>query len=394
MAFLLGWNELLVARPASMGALCVFFIGSLAHALHWEVGLFGRILFAMLLVGGMACVNIMGVIWGGRVQNVTTLIKIGFLGLVALLPWAMSWLTAYQPNLNNYLSRLPAASGSSPASRFGVALLAVMWAYNGWHAITQIAEEIREPQRNIPRALFFGVGLLILLFLSFNAALHGALSMEQMAQAREHAAEVMVRMLLGPIGAAVMSGVILCSTFSGINSNLLLGPRIFFAMGRDGVFFTQLARVHARYRTPVVAIVVQSLMAIILVITSGVVVKFVAGLEQRSIFDMLTDFAIFAVSFFYVLGVLAVLVLRHKHPDWERPYRTWGYPVVPLLFAGFYAWFLTQVYQSKPFEANAGLLLVGLGVPVYYGWQARRRRLRKTETSPLVATGISSGKRE
>src|SRR5881628_4062089 len=191
VAFLLGWNELLVARPASMGALSVFFIGSLARALHWEVGLFGRILFTMLLVGGMACVNIMGVIWGGRVQNVTTLIKIGFLGLVALLPWAMSWLTAYQPNLNNYLSRSPVASGSSPASRFGVALLAVMWAYNGWHAITQIAEEIREPQRNIPRALFFGVGLLILLFLSFNAALHGALSMEQMAQAREHAAEVM-----------------------------------------------------------------------------------------------------------------------------------------------------------------------------------------------------------
>lgn len=393
VAFLLGWNELLVARPASMGALSVFFIGSVAQALDWKIGLFARILFTMLLIGGMAWVNTMGVIWGGRVQIVTTLIKVGFLGLVALLPVVMSWFAAYHPNLGNYLSRLPVAAGSTPASRFGVAVLAVMWAYNGWHAITQIAEEIRDPQRNIPRALLFGVSLLIVLFLSFNAALHGVLSMDRMAQAREHAAEVMVRMLLGPIGAAVMSGVILCSTFSGINSNLLLGPRIFFAMGRDGVFFPQLARVHARYRTPVVAIVVQSLMAIILVITTGVLVKFVSGLEQKSIFDMLTDFAIFAVSFFYVLGVVAVLVLRRKHPEWERPYRTWGYPIVPLLFSGFYVWFLTQIYQSKPLEANAGLILIALGIPVYYGWRGRAIQIQKEQSQSALPTGTSERER-
>lgn len=394
VAFLLGWNELLVARPASMGALSIFFIGSVAQALDWEIGLLARLLLAVILIGGMAWVNVLGVIWGGRVQNVTTLIKAGFLGLVALLPMVMSWFTPYHPDIRNYASRLSVPSDSTLASRFGVTLLAVMWAYNGWHAITQIAEEIRDPQRNIPRALFTGVGLLVLLFLSFNVALHSVLSMGQMAQAREHAAEVMVRMLLGPIGAAVMSGVILCSTFSGINSNLLLGPRIFFAMGRDGIFFPQLSRVHVRYRTPVTAIIVQSLMAVILLITSGVLVKFVAGLEQKSVFDMLTDFVIFAASLFYVLGVVAVLVLRHKHPDWERPYRTWGYPVVPLLFSGFYAWFLTQVYQSKPFEAKAGLVLIGLGIPVYYWWQARAGHLRRKEARSAVAAGASPGEPE
>src|SRR5262249_30792554 len=201
----------------------------------------------------------------------------------------------------------------------------------------QVAEETRDPQRNIPRALFGGVGLLMLLYVSANLAYHGVLSMEQIAAAKDHAAEQMVRTLLGPVGAAGMSGVIMCSTFGGINSNLLLGPRVAFAMGRDRVFFQSLGRVHAVYRTPAIAIVIEALMSVALVVTSGILVECVSGFEDKTIFAMLTDFVIFAASLFYVLGVAAVIVLRYKLPESSRPSRTLGYPFVALLLRLFYA---------------------------------------------------------
>lgn len=390
VAFLFGWNELLFNRPASIGALSWIFIGSLTQALQWQVGTVPRVLLATLLIAALAWVNVLGVIWGGRVQGVTTLIKATFLGLLALLPFVLWPFTESSIDIAHYSSTIAQPSGTT-GWRFGVILLAVMWAYNGWHGITPVAEEVRNPQKNIPLALFGGVGLLALLYISANLAYHGVLSMEQMATSGEHAAERMVSELLGPVGGMVMSAVVMCSVFGAINSNLLIAPRISFAMGRDGVFFRQLGWIHSSYRTPAVAIVVQAVMAVLLVITAAALVEWapalqeavvgwstlenlLAGLNTTSIFNLLSNFVIFAVSIFYALAALAVVVLRYKHPDWERPYRTWGYPLVPLLFVAFYVWFLGQVYVGKPLEANAGLLLILLGLPVYYAWRRRERK--------------------
>jgi amino acid transporter len=355
-----------------------------------------RVLLAMILIAGLTWVNVIGVIWGGRVQGATTLIKATFLGLLAILPFLMWPFAESTIDVANYSSTIQPPDGT-PTWRFGVILLAVMWAYNGWHGITPVAEEVRNPQKNIPRALFGGVGLLTLLYISANVAYHGVLSMEQMAASGEHAAEVMVQELLnplvGPVGGMIMSGVVMCSVFGAINSNLLIAPRIAFAMGRDGIFFRQLGWIHATYRTPAVAIVVQAVMAVLLVVTSAVLVEcapllqesvagwptlesLLDGLDTTSIFNLLSNFVIFAVSIFYALAALAVVVLRYKHPEWPRPYRTWGYPVVPLLFVGFYVWFLGQVYLGKPLEANAGLVLILLGLPVYYAWQRREEKLK------------------
>jgi APA family basic amino acid/polyamine antiporter len=396
IAFLFGWNELLFNRPASIGALSWIFVGSLAQALHWQVETTTRVLLAMILIAGLTWVNVIGVIWGGRVQGATTLIKATFLGLLAILPFLMWPFAESTIDVANYSSTIQPPDGT-PTWRFGVILLAVMWAYNGWHGITPVAEEVRNPQKNIPRALFGGVGLLTLLYISANVAYHGVLSMEQMAASGEHAAEVMVQELLnplvGPVGGMIMSGVVMCSVFGAINSNLLIAPRIAFAMGRDGIFFRQLGWIHATYRTPAVAIVVQAVMAVLLVVTSAVLVEcapllqesvagwptlesLLDGLDTTSIFNLLSNFVIFAVSIFYALAALAVVVLRYKHPEWPRPYRTWGYPVVPLLFVGFYVWFLGQVYLGKPLEANAGLVLILLGLPVYYAWQRREEKLK------------------
>jgi APA family basic amino acid/polyamine antiporter len=140
-------------------------------------------------------------------------------------------------------------------------------------------------------------------------------------------------------------------------------------MGRDDVFFRQLGHVHATYHTPAVAIVVQATMSAVLVIISALLVENVPAFAKKSIFDMMTDYVIFSASIFYALCVLAVFILRWKHPEWERPYRTWGYPAVPAVFLAVYGWFLVQVYSAKPAESKTGLWLILLGIPVYYAWR-------------------------
>ncbi|GAB4146327.1 MAG: amino acid permease [Planctomycetaceae bacterium] len=410
VAFLFGWADFLFRTPASIGALAVIFVASLEEALKpsgISFGLWTEIVMASVLILIMSWVNIVGVIWGGRVQAGTTLIKAGFLGFLALLPILVMLIGIHEFDVSNYGtvidvdqwrsaavdSGLGAASGlaareetalgqgDSFAVKFAVVMLAVMWAYNGWHGITPVAEEIRNPQRNIPFALFGGIGILILLYVAANLAYHGVLTMEEMGQAGTEGAQQMVRKLLASrgtdvvsIGVALMSCVVMCSTFGAINSNMLNGPRISFAMGRDDVFFRQLGRVHVNYRTPATAILVQTLMAIGLVVTSGILVSMVDGFQQTSIFDMLTDFVIFSASIFYMLAVLAVIILRKRHPDWERPYKTWGYPVVPILYLVFYCWFLFNIYLQKPFESKTGLVLIAVGVPVFFTWRSWARR--------------------
>lgn len=369
VAFLFGWSEFLFSRPASTGALSVAFISSLSTALGWRAESVGLTTFelslALLLIAVMAWVNVMGVVWGGRVQSVTTLLKAGFLGIVGLSPFLLMIAGLYQIDFDNYTTTVTPRT-ESLGVRFGVVLLAVMWAYNGWHGITPVAEEIRDPQRNIPRALFAGVGILISLYLLANFAYHAILPMDQMAAAGTNASERAVGRMLGATGAVLMGTVIMCSTLGTVNSNLLISPRVPFAMGRDGVFFRQLGWVHVNYRTPAAAILVQATMAAVLVLVSGVLVKMGTISRNNTVFDMLTDFVVFGASIFYLLAVVAVFVLRRKHPEWARPYRTWGYPVVPALFILFYLWFLTQVYIGKPFESQAGIALILIGFPVYW----------------------------
>jgi amino acid transporter len=174
----------------------------------------------------------------------------------------------------------------------------------------------------------------------------------------EHAAQTMVESLLGPLGAAGIAVVLMVSTLGAMNGDLMIVPRISFAMGRDRVFFRSFARVHPSYHTPAVAIGVQAAMCILLVLAAGLVVELNPSFRQESVFELLTNFVIFSASIFYALSVLAVPILRWRQPDRERPYRTWGYPLVPALYLAAYAWFLWQVYLSRPFEARTGLLLV------------------------------------
>ena len=385
VAFLFGWMELLLSRPAALGALSAAFIGSLTLALDWRISRLTELVLVLILIGGMAWVNIVGVIWGGRVQMVTTLIKGTSLGLMATAPVLLFPFTNVGIELANYASTaIPRYSGL--ASQLGAVLLAVMWAYNGWHGITPLTEEIRNPQRTVPRSLFGGIGILILLYISANLAYHGVLTMGEMKASGDHAAEEMLRKLLGPLGLTLMSGVIMCSTFGAINSTLLQASRVPFAMGRDGAFFRALGQVHAKYRTPAVAILVKAILGMTLVMIVVVakrlvrevnidsyhwktVLLIIGSLQNDSIFSLLTNLVIFSASIFYVLGVLAVIVLRYRRPQQERPFKTPGYPLVPVFFVLVYVWFLYQVFIDKPLESLVGILLIVLGIPVYYAYQ-------------------------
>ena len=385
VAFLSGWTEFLFARPASIGALSIAFTGSLGLSMGWQLSGYQQALLAMIVVGGLAWVNIMGVLWGGRMQMAVTIVKVVFLGIVAALPFLLIPWVDESVNFSNYVTTVEPRQVSLSA-QVGVVLLAVMWAYNGWNSVATLAEEVYSPHRNLPIALFLGIGILIVLYLSANFAYHGVLSMEEMAAAGDHAAELMLRKLVGPLGMAAMSAVIMCSTFGAINTNLLVAPRVTFAMGRDRVFFRVLGRVHPIYRTPVPAIIVTGLMAVALVflvpfgqhlvrdvsvenISSPVSQLIVGSLKDASIFELLTNFVIFSLAIFVTLAVLAVIVLRFKRPDLERPYKTWGYPVTPIIFLSVYVWFMIQIYLNKPLESRIGLLFIGLGIPIYFLYQ-------------------------
>lgn len=386
-AFLYGWSEVLFSKPASIGALAMAFVGSLMLAVGWQPATVVVVSIASLLIIVTALVNIVGVLWGGRVQLFMTFIKAGFLALVAVSPWLLPLIGGANVFEGaNYDTRATPGQATL-AAQVGAVLLAVMWAYNGWHGVTPLAEEIRHPQRNIPLALFGGISVLILLYLGANMAYHGVLSMNEMKAAGNHAAERMLEKVAGPAGRSAMAAVIMCSTLGAINTNLLQAPRVSFAMGRDRVFFPILGQVHAVYQTPVVAILVMSLMSIALIVAVAVgkwaVVdvaadaidwelgrKIVSSLQAGTIFDLLTNFVIFSASIFYVLAVMAVIVLRRRQPELDRPYRTWGYPLTPLLFLGVYVWFLSRVYMGNPLESRAGLVLIAVGIPVY--WLNRR----------------------
>lgn len=386
VAFLYGWSEFLFSRPASVGALAVAFVGSLGLALHWQLSAVAHVVAAIALIVFMAWINIVGVIWGGRLQMATTVVKVVFLALVAASPLLLSPWSGWTLDAANYASTVTPRQ-LTLAGQIGAVLLAVMWAYNGWDGVAPLAEEIREPERNIPLALFGGIGILIVLYLAANLAYHGVLSMSQVAAAGDHAAEQMLYKLAGSLGLSAMSAVIMCSTFGAINTNFLQAPRITFAMGRDDAFFRILGTVHATHRTPAVAISAMAVMASLLVLAvavAGYLVRnvdastfgweierrVVASLQNDTVFDLLTNFVIFTVSIFYLLTVLAVIVLRWRQPDAPRPYKTWGYPLVPLIFMAVYVWFISQIYWSKPLEANTGLALIALGVPVYIAYRA------------------------
>jgi APA family basic amino acid/polyamine antiporter len=351
-AFLYGWTSFFVLGAGSVATLAVAFTRYLQQFV--AVSPMVAKLVAVLVVVVVMAVNIRGARQGADVQNVTTAIKAGAIVVMSVLLLALgTW-----PGSGAVPADATGATGGSLLSGVGLAMIAVLWAYEGWQYVTFSAGEAIDPQRTLPRALVLGSVLLIVLYVLANVAYLAALGTTGVVASERVAADA-VSAVLGPSAGKVIAAVILVSMFSAANGLTLTTPRLYFSMARDRVFFARLAEVHPRFGTPALAIVASSVWAMILAATGT--------------FEQLLTYVVFSGWLFYALGGLAIFVYRRRQPDLPRPFRTPGYPLTPLLFVASAAAIVINTIVSQPGRAAVGLGLVLLGVPVFYLWRSRAR---------------------
>ncbi len=359
-AFLWGWTEFWVVRTGSVGALAcatALYLDQVVPLTRW-----GQEFVAIGIVVGLTAAAVVSTRWSASIQNGFTVIKVLFLAAIILLPVVM-----FRADVSHWSPVWSSSSDTDLWRALGLALMAVMWPYDGWINLAPVAEDMQEPHRNVPRALGLGMTLIVIVYVLTNLGYHLVLTMDQVAATPTVASDVF-QVLFGPTGAKVAALGVMCSTFGATNSNMLCGPRIYLAMARDGLLPARLHHIHARWQTPANATIAQGVWTVILIAI------FYAWKENpKGAFDGLTDSVIFAGLIFYSLTVGAVYVLRRKRPELERPYRTWGYPVTPLLLIGVYAFaFCRQLYDAWQ-QMSAVLVLIGSGIAYYY-WRTAQMK--------------------
>src|SRR6266436_964998 len=397
-AFLYGWMSFFIGKAGSQAALGVGFaiflnvlLGGSLSGQYFSANLLGyQIPFGHLQVVALAAIVIVTLIncaavkVSGGVAAVLTGIKIGLVLLVgvgAFLAQGADWSHFAMSNSGGACEGV-AASARAGFGGFIAAMLGALWAYDGWNNVTLVAGEVKDPHRNLPRALIGGMLLIMALYLFVNLSYFYAMSPTEVASVAttSSVATEVAQRFLGPLAITVIAAALLSSTFGTLHTSILTGARVPYAMARDGLFPRSLSKVSPRTRVPTGALIVQAIWACILVIAFS------------SSFDILTDYAIFGLWIFYGLVTAAVFILRRKMPDLERPYRAWGYPVVPIFFLlatalilGMTLWGVRDDFangvglmvhghlmtgfgvlaRNPPI---AGIGLIALGLPVYWIW--------------------------
>jgi len=364
--FLYSWTQMWVAKSGSIATLATGFFYYLtnflpdlnrvllvvplpigAHGAPLEIR-YGQI-FAMALILFLAGVNYFGVKVGGEVQVAVTVIKVALILFIIVV--GLGW--GHRP--------AEAASQAAPIplsfAGFFAAMVAALWAYDGWNNVSMVASEIRQPQRNLPLALIWGTLAVAIIYLLANAAYFYVLSPADVAASNRVAAEMM-RRVLGGAGANIVSVAAMISIFAALNGSILSGARVPYAAARDKLFFRSIARVHPRFRTPGVSILALSAWAALLVLSGS--------------YDQLFTYVIFASWLLYGMTTAAVIVLRRKRPDLIRPYSTLGYPVVPVLFVASALCLVISTLFDSPRESLLGLALILVGLPFYFHWRKQR----------------------
>ncbi|HET7564994.1 MAG TPA: amino acid permease [Gemmatimonadaceae bacterium] len=358
-AFLFGWTAFFVISSGSVATLAVAFTGYLGEFV--PVSPLTAKFVAVLMIFVIMMINVRGTRESAHVQNWTTGIKV-----VALI--AMSVLLIVVGR--NVTVAVPASTATTGApallAGFGIAMVAVLWAYEGWHYVSFSAGEARDPQRTFPRAIVLGTAVLIALYLLANIAYLAALGPVRAQQTDRIAADA-VSAVFGPAAGSAIAAVILISMFSAANGLTITSPRMYYAMARDGVFFRKLAEVHPRFGTPAFAIIASSLWAMLLA-ASGT-------------FEQLLTYVVFAGWIFYGLGALSIFVYRHRDAAAATGFRVPGYPLTPLLFVASAAAIVIDTLVTQPGRAVVGLVIVLLGVPVFYAWRVRDARRESTPES-------------
>jgi APA family basic amino acid/polyamine antiporter len=393
--FLYGWTFFLVIQTGTHAAVAVAFGKFLGVLVPWvsadnfllnlgSIHVLGRTialtlssqqLVAIVAVVLLSIVNIFGLRTGAWVQNVFTTLKVGvLLGLIGLGLWWTSRPSVWAAEI------APAGQttgwGFATLTGIAVALVGPLFSSDAWNNVTFTGAEVINPRRNMPLALLLGTTVVCTLYLACNwvylrvlpffGSPQGIGPLERGIQyaAEDRVATAAAQVMLGTAGSWLMAVAIMISTFGCLNGMILAGARVYYAMARDGLFFSAVARVNPKYHTPAVSLMVQALWAGLLTLTGT--------------YSELLDYVVFAVVLFYVVTIAAVFRLRWTRPNAPRPYRAWGYPILPALYVGSALFIEWALVTHKALRSVAGLLIVALGIPVYYLWRRRAARPQGT----------------
>jgi basic amino acid/polyamine antiporter, APA family len=360
-AFLYGWTWFIVAKPGSIATIAtglVRILGTFPALAFFNdaavrapfVVSYGQ-LVAILAAALITWLNYVGVKRAGEFQLVFTILKVVMIVCVGVIGF-----TAASGTWRNFGTHFAGATGG--IAGFMAALVAALWAYDGWNDLNMVSGEIRRPERTIPIALIAGVGIVAVLYMLTNAAVQYVLPAASIAVSPRPASEA-TAIAIGLWGAAIVSAGMALSMLVTLNGTIMSGARIPYAMARDGYFFKAMADVHPRFHTPSVALIVQLGLSIVLLLFGG---------NFRQLFSL----TIFAEWLFYMIAASTVFVLRWKEPNAPRPYKTWGYPIVPAAFVVVAALLLYYTFQENLRNSIWGCLLIVSGIPVFL-WFARRR---------------------
>ncbi len=352
-AFVFGWLYLLVTTPATIGALATFFAELLLGLAGLDVRAVGpwRVpIVASLTIVALTGVNLLGARLGSAVQAALTVVKVGALLILMFVSFTAAG--------GSFAHLAPAGGGGN----LGRGAASVIWAYDGWIAVSMIAGEVRAPERLMRRVIVVGMLAIVALYVGANVGYFYAMPVDAMAREAGGVPQRIMADRLGPMGATFIAAAILCSVFGALNGNVLAKPRVAFALAQDGLTFSFLGRAHPRWSTPHAALLIQAAVALVLV----------ALLRD---FDRLTTYFVVVEWFALLFAVGAVIVLRRRRPEAPRPFRTPGYPLVPLVFlvgafVGLVAIVWGEIDQATPNYAPViGLLLAAAGLPVYALWR-------------------------
>jgi APA family basic amino acid/polyamine antiporter len=358
-AFLYMWTWFAVAKPASIAAVTSGLARTLGvfPAFHWlgaslpgPFPLLWSQVFAIAVTWFMTGLNYLGIKKAGDFQLVFTVLK----GILILIVAALCFASA-TGSWANFTTSVPHAVGG--INGFMAALIATLWAYDGWNDLTMVAGEVRRPERSLPFALIGGLFVVGILFMATNAAIQYILPAAQIA-ASERPAVAALSVVAGPRGAGFVAAAMALSIFVTLNGTVMSGARIPFAAARDRLFFPQFAHIHPRFQSPSTSLVVQGLLSTVLLL-------FLSQFQQHF------ELAVFAEWLFYMLTATTVFVYRRHHPEYARPYRVWGYPLLPAVFVVCAAAVLVSSYAANLEGSLLGTALILLGLPVL--WLVRRR---------------------
>jgi len=347
--WLYGWANGIVINPASIAAIAVGFAGYLGHFV--PLGDAGIKTVAIVSIVALTALNILGVKAGAITQNVLTLIKIATVVALIVVGLALAGGSAA-----NFEPIWPQGEGHL-IGPFGIAMVAVLWAYDGWIETTYVGSEVIAPERNLPRAIIYSALICMALYILVTVSFTYVLGPERVAASRLVASDA-ARVTLGAVGAGLVAAAIMVSTLGANNGIILTAARVPYAMARDGLLYAFIGKVHPRWLTPANSLLVQAVISIALALTGK--------------YDWLYTYVVVAQFVFYALMCGAVIRLRRRRTDLPRPYRAWGYPVTPILFIGFSVWLVANTIREDPVNSAvaAGLILVGL--PLYFYFKSRQ----------------------